>query len=300
LNLKINKIILIFISVIILFQLFVMRLIILLLLFPLLIYSQQITLTGHITDKRGQSLQYVNVVSISKHNGTITNDSGYFVLCIDKNDSLKFSHIAFETKTIAVRDFTSGNIILIERSQSINEVVIKSFSSYPDRVKIGFFNKDRNGEFRLDPGSQIAVFIENPRKKAALIESIVFEVKKHGDCESRLRIRLLENYKNLKLPGRDILTDNYILNNRDLRQINSIDISKSKVILPQNGLFVLVEWLSPDLYCEEKSFPTLVANLGNKENNVWFNYRDKKWNNLSPPLTNGNYMTPNFSLIINY
>jgi hypothetical protein len=267
---------------------------------PLFAYSQEIKLNCYVKDKFGNPLPYANIVSITKHTGTITNELGYFSLNVDKYDSLKISHISFKSLSVAVHDLHSGSIILYEYYNPIKEVVVRAGNSIYEKASLGFFNKDHNGEFRLAPGNQIAVFIENPLKKAALIQSVVFKVKKKGDCDSRLRIRLLENYENKKVPGRDLLTTNYIVESKKLHHKNTVDISASHIFLPQNGLFVLIEWMDIEKSCTEGSFPTLEANLSNKENTVWFNYRDKKWDNLSPPLSNGCYMTPNFSLNVLY
>ncbi len=277
-----------------------MRIILLLNILPLFAYSQEIKLNSYLKDRFGNPLPYANIVSLTKHNGTITNESGYFSLTIDKFDSIKISHISYKSISIAVHDINSDSIILFEFYNPIKEVVVRSVNSNHEKTSLGFFNKDQNGEFRLAPGNQIAVFIDNPRKKAALIQSVVFKVKKNGDCDSRLRIRLLENYENKKHPGRDLLTTNYILESKKLHHKNRVDISASHIFIPQNGLFVVIEWLDIDNSCKKGSFPSIEANLSNKENTVWFNYRDKKWDNLSPPLSNGCYMTPNFSLNVLY
>ncbi len=280
---------------------FKMRLVVIFLLFPFVVYCQKIKVSGYVIDTKGNPLQYVNVVSIGKKIGTVTDDHGFFTISADIKDSLKFSHIAFETRTISVNDIKSDTIILVEYSNVIKEVVVRNFNSYLDKTKIGFFNKDNNGEFLLAPGNQIAVFIKNPRKKDALIKSITFKVKKRGKCNSKLRLRLLDNYKNMMHPGQDLLSDNYIIDNFSLQKSNTIDISKSKVFLPSNGIFIVIEWISNEPDCQKNSFPSIGANLSTKENLVWFNYRDRQWNKPDKrPLPNGNYMTPNIFLTVLY
>ena len=263
--------------------------------------SNQKIVSGFVKDNNGNPLPYVNIVSISKKNGTVTNDKGFFEINVEIIDSIKFSHIAYKSKTVCVKDLKSDTIILVENYISINEIVIKSSINSKSKTKLGFYGKDRKGEFILSPGNQIAVFIDNPKRKNALINSITFEVKKAGNCYSKLRLRLLDNPENSMFPGRDLLLDNYIIENNYLSKTNTIDVSKSKVLLPQNGIFAVIEWLSIAYNCNEKSYPSLTANLSTKENVIWFNFRDKRWNRPNiKPLPNGNYMTPNISLSVTY
>ena len=144
------------------------------LIFPCVAYSQPFNISGYVYDNSGHSLQYVNVVSLTKNIGTVTNDIGYFSLKIEKVDSVKFSHIAYLSKIISVNNYISDTVFLEDNYRSLNEVVISSHETHMAKSRVGFYNKDDNGEFLLSPGNQIAVFIENPNKESGWIKSITF------------------------------------------------------------------------------------------------------------------------------
>lgn len=259
--------------------------------------NQQIKLSGYITDNLGHPIEYVNIVSLSKPFGTVTDKAGFFTIYIEKNDSIKISHIAYLSRIVAVNEILSDTIKLNENLNNIGEVIIKSSDAFHDKCKIGFYNKDNNGEFLLKPGNQIAVYIENPREKTALIKSVTFEVKKRGQCNSTLRLRILENLDDKMAPGQDLLKDNIVINSAQLLKSNSIDISRFKVYLPANGIFIVIEWIGNDSNCDLISFPSLSGNISTKQNLVWYNFRDKKWSKPErSQLRNGNFITPNIYL----
>jgi len=137
---------------------------------PSLSFGQQSIISGYVRDKNNAPLPYVNIVSVQNRIGTSTNDSGYFSMKLDLSDSIKLTHIAFSSKVIPVLVVLKDSIIiLIEDDYQIDEIVIRSRISYKQKERLGYFSKDRNGSFILSPGNQLAVFINNTRKRVAFI-----------------------------------------------------------------------------------------------------------------------------------
>lgn len=277
-----------------------MRILLFLLLLPQVVISQNISLSGYVKNDTGNALNYVNVVSFKKTIGTSTDDNGFFTITVDRNDSIKFSHIAYISRVIAADNFNSDTIVLKESYKNLQGVIVKGSSSN-NNLKVGLFNKNHKSGFKLVPGNQVAVFIDNPKSKSARIKSITFEVKSGGECRSVLRLRLLKHSTNNFAPGQDLLTDNYLIDNTKLLKQNTVDISKSNVYLPPEGIFVVVEWIGSELNCDKKSFPILGANTNTKENLVWFNYRDRKWTRPETfLLTRQGFSTPNIYLTVSF
>lgn len=264
-----------------------------------LAHCQQTKITGHVTDNVGTPLQYVNVVLLTKNIGTVTDDKGFFSIAADNTDSIKFSHIAYLPRIIKTGDFVSDTITLKENLNKLTGVLIKGSTS-KKKIRLGFYNKDRSSGFDFGPGNEIAVFLTNPVKKSLWIKFITFEVKQKGDYGSALRVRLLKKTEPM-IPGEDLLTENYIIENQNLLKTNTIDISKSSVYLPPEGIFVVIEWMGFYQDKDKKSYPVLQANTSTKENLVWINYRDRRW--VRPEtflLTKNGYITPNISLTVSY
>src|SRR5271157_3253969 len=101
-----------------------MRFIFIILLFCSLANAQQKAVNSHVFDSNGNPLQFVNIVSISGKNGTVTNEKGDFTIITEINDSLKFSYLSCETRTILVNDIKNDTIILLNSYKAINEIVI--------------------------------------------------------------------------------------------------------------------------------------------------------------------------------
>jgi len=271
------------------------------LIIPFFSFGQKQIISGYVRDKNNIPLSYVNIVSIQNRIGTTTNDTGYFSIKLDITDSIKFTHIAFSFKVVPVIELLQDNIILLDENDILlDEIVIRSRFGYKQKEMLGYYRKDKNGSFVLSPGNQLAVFIKNTKKRVAFIESVTFQIKDKGKCNSRIRIRILEKEINSFSPGKDLLTENYIIDKKHLSRNNTINISESNIFLPEEGAFVVIEWIGADDSCKDNSYPIITANISTKENHLWYNYRDKQWSRAPRPVFQNNYMTPNVSLIVYY
>lgn len=272
------------------------------LVFPYLIFSQVI-LKGVICDSKKNALPYTNIVTQKKRIGTSTNEKGEFELInVLADDSIKISNIAFHPKLVSP-DFLHFNdtIFLDDNIKDLEEIIVKNFGSFKYEQNLGFIDLGNNAEFKLMPGSQMAVFIANKEKKEGWIKDISFKVKKSGFCKNKIRVRLLKLDSMGINPSIDLLKENVILNANELKRTNHVDISEYKLLLPTEGVFVVLEWVASDINCEKKSFTSITANMAISTNLVWLNFRDKLWShNNSPRLPNGNYMTPNINIKVAY
>lgn len=268
---------------------------------PFLSFGQKKIISGYVVDKNNTPLSYVNIVSIQNKIGTTTNELGYYSLKLDISDSIKFTHIAFSSKVVPVIELIQENVIVLDEELFlIDEIVIRSRFGYKQKEKLGYYGKDRNGSFVLSPGNQLAVFINNTRRRVAFIESVTFQIKDKGKCNSKIRIRILEKETNNFSPGKDLLVENYIIDNKQLSRRNTINISESNIFLPEEGAFIVIEWVGADSNCEDNSYPIITANISTRENHLWYNYRDKQWSRAPRPVFQDNYMTPNVSIVVYY
>ncbi len=93
--------------------------------------SQKITISGYVKDaKNGESLLGVSIYSTNLKNGATTNQYGFYSLTVSSADTigLIYSYMGYnpQIKKIKVKENTVLNILLIEKSNEINEVVINA------------------------------------------------------------------------------------------------------------------------------------------------------------------------------
>jgi hypothetical protein len=276
----------------------IMRLIFFLLLIPICSIGQS-SIKGKIKDIRGNPLALTNVVSLKNNNGTITNENGEFQLSnILETDTLKITNIAFIPKLIPVSLIHDNyEIFLVDSIKKLDEVIVKNFRVFRNLLNLGYSSSSTRGEFRFVPGNQLAVYINNPYNKNGWIKSVKFGIKDYGKCQNSMRLRLLEVDRITNFPTIDLLTENVILANKILKKKNTIDLSEYKILMPKNGIYIMIEWLDTESNCDKNSYTSISANLETPTDAVWLNYRDKKWKHTNRPrLPNGNFMTPNFGI----
>ena len=95
-------------------------------------YSQ-ITIQGSVKDlETKEALSYCAVGVIGSSKGCITNEEGLFRISVNtENDSLIFSYIGYETRTILVAALQqNANIFLESRDIRLKEVVISADDGY--------------------------------------------------------------------------------------------------------------------------------------------------------------------------
>jgi hypothetical protein len=84
-----------------------------------------------ICSKDNAPVKYLNIGIVNKNIGTVTNDNGHFQLKIPEKyykDSIKFSSVGYQTKTIQISDIIRGidtTIKIDELTYNLSEVRIK-------------------------------------------------------------------------------------------------------------------------------------------------------------------------------
>lgn len=92
--------------------------------------QQQKSVTGRVTDNSGGTLPGVSVVIKGTTNGTITDMDGNFRLTnVPENGALVFSFVGMKTQEIAVSGKSSVNVILLEESIGLDEVVAVGYAT---------------------------------------------------------------------------------------------------------------------------------------------------------------------------
>ena len=92
----------------------------------LLAFSQELTVTGKVTDaKTGEPLPFVNVAVKGTTMGTTTDENGKFSLKVpDKNAALSFSYVGYEDVTLPLQGRIYLEVAMQEVSKKLDEVVV--------------------------------------------------------------------------------------------------------------------------------------------------------------------------------
>jgi TonB-linked SusC/RagA family outer membrane protein len=125
------------------------------LLFSIVSFSQQTSVTGKITDANKQPVFGATVLVKGTTNGVTTNESGNFTIMIPSKQSvLIVSYVGFESIEVPANrsDF---NISLTDRSSALNEVVVTGYSSQVKKSITGSVSVVNVKELVANPGSNV-------------------------------------------------------------------------------------------------------------------------------------------------
>jgi len=86
--------------------------------------QQQKTISGKVTDSSGGSLPGVSIVVKGTTNGTISDSNGKYLLSnVPENATIQYSFVGMKTQEISVVGKTTIDVLLVEESIGIDEVV---------------------------------------------------------------------------------------------------------------------------------------------------------------------------------
>ncbi len=172
------------------------------------IYAQNYEIKGTVSDASGSPLPGVSVVVKNTTKGTSTDFDGKFTLSdIQNRGALVFSFLGYITKEIAIGNSDYLNIILIEDTQRLDEVVITALGIKREEKALGYAVQKVSGEVLtrvsgVDVSSSLTgkvagLLVRNPSDFAAtpiltirgespllVIDGIAYENKTLGDISS--------------------------------------------------------------------------------------------------------------------
>ena len=102
----------------------------LILLSPLLLVAQDLTVAGTVKDKNNLPLEGVTVVIKGTTRGTSTNQQGRFILeKVPRNGTLVLSYTGFSSQEVSVGGRATIDVSLEEQSTNLNEVVVVGYGT---------------------------------------------------------------------------------------------------------------------------------------------------------------------------
>ncbi|MDR0791887.1 MAG: carboxypeptidase-like regulatory domain-containing protein, partial [Chitinophagaceae bacterium] len=114
------------------------------------------TVSGFVYDKEGLPLQGATVTITGTSNGTVTDESGYFVLnIIGKNASLAVSFVGYETATVYATAGSRINITMTQMESYLEEVVVIGYGTTRKRSVTGSASSISSNEMMRNPSENI-------------------------------------------------------------------------------------------------------------------------------------------------
>jgi len=112
------------------------------------LFAQTKTIKGKVIDENNIPLSGANVLVISKHIGTSTNNNGIFKLTakFSKNDKIKISFLGFQSKILKVSNFTSNKLLIIKLSSKIlssQTILVQAIAHNRQEVPVTFSQVSR-------------------------------------------------------------------------------------------------------------------------------------------------------------
>lgn len=96
----------------------------------ILMFAQNMTVKGTVTDNYGEALVGVTVQVQGTTNGTVTDIGGnYSITNVPPNGTLIVSYIGMQSQTVAVAGRSNINITLIEELQSLDELIVIGYGT---------------------------------------------------------------------------------------------------------------------------------------------------------------------------
>lgn len=216
--------------------------------------SGQKQISGIVLDEKRRPVEFANIYIKDKPIGTLTNESGYFLLKLgdgieEYSDSLIISHISYHHLIYPVRvAYAQKEYILTENKEYELATIELQGSAAKKEVTLGATPKNSNHFIRNNSleSYQMAALIKNPTFKSGYLKKIQIYIGGLGNTDDPIRIKLYDFDSLCNCPGQLLLTNDLLIK-KVRRGWNKIDLSKYYVNLPPNNFFIVYEWLFNDL-----------------------------------------------------
>lgn len=113
---------------------------------PALLFGQ-IKIGGTVTDANKQPLPGVSVtLKGSSTKGTVTDLNGRFLFTVEKGQVLSFKFLGYAPQEITVGDQANYNIVLVDDTKALNEVVVTALGVKKETRRLGYATQTVKGE----------------------------------------------------------------------------------------------------------------------------------------------------------
>ena len=209
--------------------------------------SQRILIKGTVlSNENNQFIPYATAQIINTQNIVDGDESGYFEITANKDDSLLISCIGFEQLIIPVSYFKDKNsIVLKENYLKMDDVIVKNPVSYTFGIVNEKMGSSRSGGSEA-ARSELTTLIEIPKPIESYRISKVFIKGKKFEEENSIRLHIYAVNEN-GLPGEELLKKPMIIKKEEFNNNNkiiTIDVKDQNIILENASFFIGVQWMT--------------------------------------------------------
>ena len=104
------------------------------------------TVTGKVTDSKGEPLPGVSVLQKGTTRGTTTDSDGRYTLAVDEAATLVFSFVGYVRKEVPIGNQSELNVTLSEDTQNLSEVIVTALGIKRDKRALGYSVQEISGE----------------------------------------------------------------------------------------------------------------------------------------------------------
>jgi TonB-linked SusC/RagA family outer membrane protein len=124
------------------------------------VMAQNKTVTGRVTDEKGEGIPQTSVVVKGSKTGTTTDETGYFKITVPESTrTLVISSIGYAEKQVAVSDVPL-QIILATSISNIEEVVVVGYGTQKKSVVTGAISSVKASDIDNQPIARIEQFLQ--------------------------------------------------------------------------------------------------------------------------------------------
>jgi TonB-linked SusC/RagA family outer membrane protein len=120
------------------------------------LFAQSKTISGIVTDARGEVLIGVSIAEKGTANGTVTDLDGAFRLTVSSEAVLRFSYIGYVQQEITVGNRTSLAVVLEEDAKALDEVVVVGYGQQKKESVVGAISQINSKELLKSPSANIS------------------------------------------------------------------------------------------------------------------------------------------------
>ena len=124
----------------------------------IVVFAQNITVTGRVLDEQDDPLPGVTITVVGSTRGVITDIDGNYSIDAKSTDQLLFSFVGLESQTIAIGNKRVLNVTLMEKIDELDEVTVVAFATQKKESIIGSITTINPNELKV-PSSNLTTAI---------------------------------------------------------------------------------------------------------------------------------------------
>tara|TARA_R110002051_G_scaffold101478_1_gene172309 strand:+ start:30252 stop:31166 length:915 start_codon:yes stop_codon:yes gene_type:complete len=213
--------------------------------------AQEVLLNGYVFDAKNKTaIPYANISILKTLKGTSSDEEGYFYIDLPETYLEREVHISalgFKDTIMSVKVILENKkIFLIEDTFELEEVVVSQSLGDSQVLNAVSSYSIKSGFTSAETPWVLALYFPNIGAAKKYIEKITIHVQQNSKfkrASSKFRLRLYDVDKETKKPNHDLVRKSLILESSENEDFVSIDMSSMGIKMPDEGIYVGLEWL---------------------------------------------------------